>query len=322
MNKFENEFQKEMELHLVKFKVENQYLPSNSKKAWLYNDVADNLFPPIRHGFLQYIYDEALPLHDFIDHVRSSQAYCINTLYPVLTQKPKSLLALLGEKVHKDLTLMKGFQFEYSPETNVLGEWRSEANRPEEYVTAVDLRIDAQNNTGDRILFLIEVKFTESSFGSCGGFDSGGNTGETRRACENGKELLKDFNACYLHGSNGKGKLRRTYFGRFEPMKSHFDEASFGGKCPFINLHQCLRNHALARYHRSNGEESYFGLLHHEANESIVEEWQKYVSLLQTGSRAEVFSLTGKEVVENSGIETLKAYYRDRYTLSQGAQGT
>lgn len=322
MNKFDNDFQKDMEGHLLDFKVNRQYLPSNSKKAWLYNDVSDNLFPPIRHGFLQYIYDEAMPLHDFVNHVRSSQAYCINTLYPVLTQNPTALLNLLGGKVKKNLKRVTRFVFEYSPETNVLGEWKSDTNRPEEYVTAVDLKIDTEDNVGKRIIFLIEVKFTESSFTSCGGFNSGGNTAETRVACLNGKELLKDFNQCYLQGSNGKGKLRRTYFSRFDPLSSNFSEISFSGDCPFIQSHQCLRNHALVRYHRSVGDECYFVLLHHEKNDSIVQEWKKYVGLLQPNTRSELFTLTGKEVIDGSDMDTLKAYYRDRYTITDEAHGT
>lgn len=318
MNKFDNEFQKEMEHHLLKFKVETQYLPSNSKKAWLYNDVADNLFPPIRHGFLQYIYDEAMPLHDYVNHVRSSQIYGINTLYPVLTQSPSTLLGLLGNKIGKRLSSITSFQFEFSPETNVLGEWKSDSNKPEEYVTAVDLRIEtqAQDEPHKRIIFLVEVKFTESSFTSCGGFNSGGNTGETRMACSNGKELLRDFNLCYLHGSNGKGKLKRNYFKHFEPLLSHFIEGSFSGECPFIRSHQCLRNHALVEHYRNAGNECYFVLLHHERNEFILQEWQNYMNLLHPNIRAELFTLTGKDVVDNSGIETLKAYYRDRYSLT------
>ena len=322
MNKFDNKFQQEMETHLIDFKINKQYLPSNSKKAWLYNDIGDNLFPPIRHGFLQYIYDEAIPLHDYINHVRSSQAYCINTLYPILIQDLKSILDLFGIKVGRSLKKLTGFQFEYSPETNVLGEWKSDANRPEEYVTAVDLKIDTEDDKEKRILFLIEVKFTESYFTSCGGFDSGGNTGETRLACQNSKELLQDFNKCYLHGANGKGKLRRTYFNHFMPLSSYFENTSFADQCPFIPLHQCLRNHALVRYHRNLGDETYFVLMHHEMNTAILGEWKNYITILKPSIQTELFSLTGKEVVENSGIDTLKLYYRDRYTLSYDTNST
>ncbi len=84
--KFDNEFQMLMEDKLINFKECRQYLPSKSKKSWMYADFSENLFPPIRHGFMQYIYDYAIPLHDYINHVRSSQAYCINTFFIYYTK--------------------------------------------------------------------------------------------------------------------------------------------------------------------------------------------------------------------------------------------
>ena len=316
MNKFDNDFQREMEAHLLRFKIAKQYLPSNSKKAWLYNDIADNLFPPIRHGFLQYIYDEAIPLHDFINHVRSSQAYCINTFYPVLTQNPDALLALLSKKIKRTLKSLTRFQFEYTPDTNVLGEWKSDLNKPEEYVTAVDLRLDMEDNNGKKVVFLIEVKFTESSFSHCGGYNSGGNTGETRAACSNGLDILKDYNLCYLHGSNGRGKLKRKYFKFFEPMTDYFKDSAFSGECPFIELHQCLRNHALVRHLISTGVDAYFVLLYHEKNKYILEQWHKYKTLLHPERSSNLFEICGEEIVEHSKLETLQSYYKDRYNLS------
>jgi hypothetical protein len=50
-------------------------------------------------------------------------------------------------------------------------------------------------------------------------------------------------------------------------------------------------------------------------NESIAQAWKKYAGLLQPKNDAELLTLTGKEVVDGSGMDTLKAYYRDRYTL-------
>lgn len=77
-----NVFQEQMETHLVEFKTNQQYLPPiNDKKQWQYHDIADNIFPPIRHGLLQYLYDKSVPLHDYVNHVRSSQMFCINIFY-------------------------------------------------------------------------------------------------------------------------------------------------------------------------------------------------------------------------------------------------
>jgi len=52
MKRFDNEFQRVMEDHLIKFKEGIQYLPSPSiKKRCFYSELYDNLFPPIRSLF-------------------------------------------------------------------------------------------------------------------------------------------------------------------------------------------------------------------------------------------------------------------------------
>ena len=223
---------------------------------------------------------------------------------------------------NRQLKSMSGFQFEYSAESNVLGEWKSDGNRPEDYVTAVDLKLETKDENDNPVLFLIEVKFTEATFTTCGGFDSGGNTPHMRIACDDAQQLYADPQLCYLHGSRSKGKLKRKYFNHFEPMGSHFEKEAFRKKCPFVEVHQCLRNHALARHHRSKGGECYFVLLRHEDNRGISLEWQKYLHTLQPPVQSELFSITGKEVVEHSGIRVLMSYYRDRYTLPYDGSST
>jgi len=81
MSKYSNEFQERMENHLIIFKEENQYLLSKSeKKRFLYSDLSDNFYPSLKHGLLQYIYENGIPLHDYANHVRSSQAFAFNLL--------------------------------------------------------------------------------------------------------------------------------------------------------------------------------------------------------------------------------------------------
>ena len=83
MSKQMTDFQKEMEEHLINFKEQNQYISyNNPKRRWRYNDLSDNIFPPVRHGVQQVLYDNYIPLHDYINHVRSSQAFGINAFIP------------------------------------------------------------------------------------------------------------------------------------------------------------------------------------------------------------------------------------------------
>lgn len=309
MSKFVNDFQKDMEAHLVAFKENEQYLPAPSqRKKCFYSELSDNLFPPIKHGFLNYMSNNGMPLHDFVNHVRSSQVYCINVLFSMISLNPNALLKVLGDKIGKELSKIVHFEFEYSPEKNILGEWKSDANRPDDYVTAVDLRLDVAGNAGQEITFLIEVKFTEDGFSECGGYNSGANVGSYKQVCLDSSVLLRDYKLCYLNGA----KLHRKYFDKdFNPADS-FKNEFFQKECPFRFNHQTMRNHTLARKIGSSGS-VYFVLLYHESNQSIKNHWDDYRKWVKDES--DLIELTGKELVDHSGNETLQKYYKDRYTI-------
>lgn len=305
MSKFYNDFQEIMEEHLISFKENEQYLVSHhEKKRCFYSEVSENLFPPIRHGFLQYVYENGMPLHDFINHVRSSQAFAINLLYPLLIQDKDTLIKLLSKK--SEIKIITGFEFEFSPSTNILGEWKSDENRPLEYVTAVDLKVDTKNEKNEDVTFLIEVKFTESEFTECGGYNSGKNTEELKQACHKSSIIWDEYKKCYLNGA----KLTREYFSdSFNPQKS-FRKEFFENECPFISNHQCLRNHSLAK----KLGKAFFVLVYHENNNFILDKWKAYKSLLLDDS--DLFEISSGEIIDLTKLKNLKKYYNDRYWLS------
>lgn len=308
-------FQKEIEKHLIDFKINSQYLPPTTKKRWSYHDVADNLFPPIRHGFLQYAYDSGMLLHDFVKHVRSSQVFCINTFFHLIWNEPNELLKLLGSKVNTSFNNIESYEFEFSADTNILGEWKSDDNRPEEYVTATDLYIVAKSSDGQKHGFLIEVKFTEGDFTNCGGYYSDANKGEFRDACASGKVLLSDFNTCYLQGVKGKSKLHRKYFNFF--TKKDFNSKYFENKCPFESNNQCLRNQSLLRAMIKDKriDKGYFILAHHDENKDIIEDWNKYVNILSVDAQNELIRIPVSEFVNKSKNKNYKKYFVDRYKI-------
>lgn len=315
MSKYKTDFQRDMENHLITFKNERQYLPATNKKKWFYHDISDNIYPPIRHAFLDYAYRTGIPLHDYINHVRSSQMFAINTLYPLLQKEEDKFLEIINKHIPKEQLEVIDYQFEYSPEENILGEWKSDENRPEEYVTSVDLALITKDFEEKKSSILIEVKFTEDEFSNCGGYNSGGNKEETKKVCYNSELLLEDFNRCYLQGAKGKSKLKRKYFDYFN--KEDFNEACFKGNCPFIRTHQCLRNHSLGRalVDTGNVEYSYFILIYHENNEAIIEKWNEYLDTLSDSTKKEVNAIRIEDFVANSEDETYKKYYDDRYKL-------
>ena len=308
-------FQEEIEKHLIAFKTNTQYLPPTTKKKWLYHDIADNVFPPVKHGFFQYVYDNGMPLHDYVNHVRSSQIFCINTFFHLLINEPKELLDLLSTKVNKRLKSIESYEFEFSPDKNILGEWKSDNNRPEEYVTATDLLIITKSNDNKKYGFLIEVKFTEGDFTKCGGYSSNANKGDLKKACQSGKILLSDFNTCYLQGASGNSKLKRKYFDYFKNYD--FNEKSFENECPFKNNNQCLRNQSLLRalIKSKKIDNGYFILVHYDENEHIINEWDKYYEILSSNAQEEIFRIPVSEFIMKSKDENFKKYFNDRYRI-------
>lgn len=312
---YSNKFQEDLESHLIDFKSNIQYLPPTNKKKWLYHDMSDNLFPPIKHGFLQYAYDSGMPLHDFVNHVRSSQMFCINLFYYLIKNEPETLLKVLSHYSKTQLVKIESFEFEFSSDSNVLGEWKSDENRPEEYVTATDLFLKIKDNLGRNAGFLIEVKFSENDFTYCGGYTSKGNSNNTKDTCNDGRILFNDFKACYLQGAYGKSKLKRKYLDFF--YQSDFIESAFSQKCPFISNHQCIRNHSLLRSLKADRkiDYGYFVLVHHKLNESVLIEWNNYINVLEDSATREIFKISADEFVKISKNDNFRKYFKDRYLV-------
>jgi len=314
MSKKLNVFQGNMEEKLIAFKTKNQYLSSPTKKMeFMYADFSENLFPLIKYGVLQYIYETGMPLHDYINHVRSSQAFALNLFFYPLTQKPKELLKFFGKKLKTNLKEITRFEFEYSPEENFLGEWKSDNNRPEEYVTAVDVRIDMKDEDNEEITILVEVKFTEECFTECGGYNSGANTGEYRKACVESSLLIDDYSLCYLNGK----KLKRKYFDVNFNVKNNFYEKYFVDSCPFIKLHQCLRYHSLTEKIKNK---SYFCLVYHDGNKEIKSEWDKYYEMCK--NKEKLLLVNAFDIVNSINGDLYKNYFKDRYSLKKSANCT
>ena len=103
-----NEFKLKMEQHLIEFKESRQFLPGvNPNKLWQYFEMSDGIYPPTKHGFLQYIYDNAITLHDYADHVCSSQIFGFNLMYPFVIKEPDLLVQLFSDKLGLALSRLR-----------------------------------------------------------------------------------------------------------------------------------------------------------------------------------------------------------------------
>jgi hypothetical protein len=293
-----------MQEHLIDFKENRQYLPyTNPRKRWEYVEIADNLYPPIRNGFLQYAYDDSIDFHDYARHVRSSQTFCFNLFYPLI--KKESLLKLFAATLDIEPTELTSWHFEYQPESDHLGEWQG-PEKPIDYITSVDLALFFTCRTGKKVAVLCEVKFTETKFSKCGGFASSGNTKKT--FCNTTFSVDGIAENCYLVKEKG-----RKYFELTQPIYVLPPTPP----CPFAENNQCQRNHAFAKalVKAGHADAAYFGLVYHDKNSDILNEWNRYQQMCQSSERQHLFTLPASQVLAATEDLTLRHYFRDRYLI-------
>lgn len=184
---------------------------------------------------------QPFPLHKWIHHGLSSQAFLFNLLGPLVVDKQwhifDEILHQAGIRLSASITDAK-FEVE-DPE--VFNELRGQP-------TSIDLCL----YTGDIEEVFIEFKFTEKNFGGCSVFGNGD--------CD-GRNPANDFNLCYLH-----------YIGRkyWKLMKKHgllSKQIRNSLQCPFSTLYQIYRLILFAL--EKNG---HFLLLYDERNPSFLVE--------------------------------------------------
>jgi len=317
MNKQLTPFQKLMEEHLIKFKEENQYIKSVKQRDKIYYpDISDGLFPNIKYNFLQYAIDNSIPYHDYANHVRSSQIFCINLFYPLIRNESELLLNYFSNLLKTEFVSIERFEFEYSPETDLLGEWRS-IKKQDEYVTASDLGFFLIDKQSKRTILLLEIKFTEMDFTRCGGYDSNGN--KNQFVCNDVNLLLADYNTCYLQTPLPR-KSPRTYFNKFIDLNNSFSNIKNRKEkdCPFKSNLQCLRNHSFlkALVENKDCDNAFFLLVYHDKNEDILNEWTKYYDLLSQKLKNDLILIKASDIVKLSYDNIYRKYFLDRYKLS------
>lgn len=198
----------------------------------------------------------------------------------------------------------------------MLGEWPGET-KPSDYITLSDVAIRFENNNGEKFIFIIEIKFTENEFNPCNGYTSKGRRRFIDKFdCENFHSIVDDNNKCYLHKSYGSRSAREyfNYIKLKEDLKE--DIISEQKECPFIDNHQCLRNHALARATKQKEifKRAFFVLVYHDGNEKyILNEWKNYRSLFKNCD--DLFSIKASEIVRKYNNDTYQLYFEERYGL-------
>ena len=274
------------------------------RKRWEYLEFTDNLYPPIRHGFLQYAYKDSIAFHDYARHVRSSQIFCFNVLYPIISQT--KLEEFIIEKLSLENYELSKWHFEYQPEKNYLGEWRGK-QKPIDYITSVDFVAFLTSKVNNAIIAVfIEVKFSEENFSKCGGFTSNGN--DNKSFCRKSFDINDVNNQCYLIKNKG-----RKYFDLTKYLYNNYIKEN----CPFSKNNQCQRNHALAVALKNDNiiDRYFFGLLYHDDNDLIFNEWINYKSQCTQNENENLFEIKASEIVGISNDPIYRKYHKDRYLI-------
>lgn len=204
-----------------------------------------NYYPPIYEALRVYLEENKIALHSSSLNLKSSQACCFNFLFPWRLNLDESTAVLAS--VLPDVEQVLGIEFEYTGPDGAT-EWLGEPpgggrgqNR-----TSVDAAIWWKDRSYGNRLTLIEWKYTENSFGDCGGYRSKGN--QSKGKCL-GIEVarIQPKEDCFVSTGNNNRTSRR-YWDLLEEagiFVSRFTEKG----CPFRGpWNQLLRLFLLRDY--------------------------------------------------------------------------
>jgi hypothetical protein len=231
-----------------------------------------NLFPPIAEAAEAYLVEENVEIHSERANLRSSQFACLNLLFPLklnLLAAAKVLAPCLP-----GVRRVCGIEFEVTGDAAAvafMGEppgGKRGANR-----TSIDAEVtwtdEANAGTTRPHLTLIEWKYTEEGFGSCGGYASRGNPHP--QTCERLHAATDRGASCYL-ASGTSSRVRRNYWKHTPP--AWLSELAGSVGCPFRGpLYQLWRQQLLAGHFAATGGYSSVSLvaIHWSGNASLTD---------------------------------------------------
>jgi hypothetical protein len=201
-------------------------------------------YPEMAQALLDYCDQFHIAIHSGALNLKSSQAACFNVMFPL--RLDLDLAARILEPLLPDVVKVTAMEFEYTGDEGAT-EWLGEpaGGKRGQNRTSIDVAVWWETSVR-KILTLVEWKYTERSFGTCGGYASTGN---------HAKDLCSRLNVmdpniaemCYLT----QGRNKRHYWERME--EAGINRKALGGVagCPFRGpFYQLMRQYLLAAYLR------------------------------------------------------------------------
>ncbi|MCB9382881.1 MAG: hypothetical protein H6513_19515 [Acidimicrobiaceae bacterium] len=209
-------------------------------------------------------------VHDYIGHVRSSQAFALNMLAPLSNDAWTAIAQhIIG---HEHCEVLEPAVFEYVDPADELGE----STHASPHVTQVDCLVRVQLRGGGQHLLFIEVKLCEDSFSSCSAYASPQNP--RKHICDAPLPFGGDPDGCFQLANHDREHRRRYDTALDLPTAT---PAGFG--CWFRDGgNQVMRNTALARQLIRRGEavSASFLLLAPDSHTTIWQQWHEHTARL------------------------------------------
>ena len=174
--------------------------------------------------------------HRWVLHVRSSQAFALNLFVPLDEAGLRRVLGYLGHQVLRT----DPPEFEYSDDSDRLGE----SSQRHRHQTQVDVVLRGTGASGERVVALIEVKFTEIDFSGCSAYDNPANP--ARGVCRSPGLFGSEPDRCFQLANHGHGRRRYADYLSGVPVNTPSGSRSDGGCLVRRGLNQPMRNLALA----------------------------------------------------------------------------
>ena len=210
------------------------------------DNVEKAFFPPLANEIIRYLAGEEIALHSEILNLRSSQAACLNILFPLKMDLERAA-DVLGPAL-PDVHRVTDIAFEYTGPYSAT-KWMGEptGGKRGQNRTSIDAAIWWENGAGRKRLTFAEFKYTEKQLGTCGGYGSKGN--KHRENCRNlNIQTERPQDGCYLE--NGlTGRTCRRYWEHLAEGGISLQRFGNVKGCPFRGpFYQLMRQYLLAAH--------------------------------------------------------------------------
>ncbi|MFB0533895.1 MAG: hypothetical protein ACETWR_02820 [Anaerolineae bacterium] len=204
-------------------------------------------YEPLADAILSY-FGVDVALHSEVLNLKSSQAACLNFLFPFRQDLDLAKSAL--RPFLPGLREVTGIEFEYTGPPEVT-KWLGEPERGKRglYRTSIDVAIFWIGRSKRKHITLVEWKYTERNFGACSAFQSASKDDRARCLSLNVAKDRDPARSCLL--TAGGDRRSRRYWEHMEAAGISLPAFASVQGCPFQGpFYQLMRQFLLAAYLR------------------------------------------------------------------------